>query len=148
MRRHLVLVPLAALLAATPTATAAVAGGHYAGRTDQNRVVDFKVKGGAVRGFVAGVLTFCNTMGDNRFETDAIAHVPAMKVKAGGRFAWSGDIERDGTITMSVKGRITGSKVKGKVTLSRPDSYYDASQGMTMFGACAAYDRAFTAKRR
>ena len=49
---------------------------------------------------------------------------------------------------MEVSGCITGSKAKGTVTLSRPDSHYDASEGMTYFGACAAYNRPWTAKVR
>jgi hypothetical protein len=138
----------AAVLAAVPAADAAVGAGSYKGKTDQNRSVTFKVKKGKVVGFQAGVMTFCNTMGANRFETDAIANVPAMKVKGNGRFKWSGDLERDGTITMAVSGRITGSKAKGTLTLSRPDSNYDMSEGMTYFGACSANDRAWTAKLR
>ena len=144
-------VPAVALLvaaAAAVPASAAVTSGAYKGRTDQERVVRFTVKGGKVRGFQAGVMTYCSTQGNSRFETDAVANVPAIRVKANGRFKWRGDIERDGTITMAVTGRITGSKAKGTVTLSRPDSNYDASAGMTYFGVCSANDREWTAKLR
>ena len=145
-RRLAVAAALVAVAAPSVAAAAAVKAGHYKGRTDQNRVVDFRVKKGKVVDFTAGVLTFCNTFGDNRFETDAVANVPKIKVKANGSFKWGGDIERDGTITMEVKGKITGRKAKGTVTLSRPDSHYDSREGMTYFGACAANDRPWTAK--
>jgi hypothetical protein len=147
---HIARLPAAAVLAAAllavPAADAAVSAGAYKGKTDQNRAVTFKVKKGKVVAFQAGVMTFCNTMGANRFQTDAVANVPDMKVKGNGRFKWSGDTEDDGTIEVS--GRITGSKAKGKVTLSRPDSNYDASEGVFRFGSCAANDRAWTAKLR
>lgn len=144
-RVQLLSFALAAGLIAGPAASAATTG-SYKGRTDQNRAVHFTVKGGKVRGFEAGVLTFCNTMGNNHFETDAIANLPAIPIR-GSRFDLKREVEHDGQITVEVHGRFSGSKVTGKVTLRRPDSYYDASAGMTYFGACVANDRKFTARR-
>jgi carbon monoxide dehydrogenase subunit G len=132
------------LLALAVAATAAVSPGHYKGKTDQNRVVDFIVKKGKVVDFVAGVNTFCNTFGNNHFETDAIANLPAIRIKSDGSFKYSDDEDA----TVKVSGRISGGRATGKVTLSRPDSNYDASAGMTYFGTCSAYDRPFTAKVR
>lgn len=146
MLKRLAPVGLAALVLAAP-AVAAVSPGSYKGRTDQNRAVTFKIKKNKVVDFQAGVMTYCTTQGDSRFETDAIANLPAIPIK-GGKFHLEKDVERDGTITIEVSGKVTGSKVTGKVTLSRPDSHYDASAGMTYFGVCAANDRKYTAKRR
>jgi hypothetical protein len=140
------LLTTVAVLAFAGPAAAAGKDGAYKGRTDQNRAVTFTVKRGKVVAFQAGVMTFCTTFGANRFETDAIASLPAIPIK-GNRFRLKKDVERDGTITIEVCGTITGSKVKGKVTLSRPDSSYDASQGTTRFGVCAANDRPYTATR-
>jgi hypothetical protein len=128
----------AALVLLGGTAGAAT-NGAYKGRTDQNRAVTFTIKNGKVRAFQAGVLTHCNTMNNNRFSTDAIANLPAIPIK-GSRFDYKDD-------DAEVHGRIRGAKVTGTVSLSRADSYYDSSQGMTFFGVCGAYDRKFTAKR-
>lgn len=137
-RAQILSLSVALALLAGPAADAATSG-KYKGRTDQNRAVTFTIKNGKVRAFQAGVLTHCNTMNNNRFETDAIANLPAIPIK-GSRFDYKDD-------DAEVHGRIKGSKVTGTVSLSRADSYYDASQGMTFFGVCGAYDRPFTAKR-
>ncbi|HEU4656594.1 MAG TPA: hypothetical protein VFR97_03675 [Capillimicrobium sp.] len=76
---------LAVLVIAAP-AGAAVAPGPYEGDTDQNRAVSFTVKGGKVRAFQAGVMTFCQAGTDSGFETDAVANVPPMKIRANGTF--------------------------------------------------------------
>ena len=132
---RLLLLPLVALTLGA-TAEAATTGA-YTGRTDQNRAVRFTIKGGKVRGFEAGVLTHCNTFGNNRFNTDAIANLPAIRIK-GSKF----DYKDDDT---EIHGRIKGAKVTGTVSLSRADSYYDGTQ--IQFGTCAAYDRKFSAKK-
>jgi hypothetical protein len=129
------------LIAVAVAAAAAVTPGHYKGKTDQNRIVDFEVKKGKVVDFVAGVNTWCNTYGANRLEIDAIANLPAIKVKANGTFKYVSKDE-----STKVEGKIVGSKAKGKVSLSRPDSNYDAAEGRTYFGSCNAFDRKFTAK--
>lgn len=130
------------LIAAAAALAVAVTGGHYKGKTDQNRVVEFDVKKGKVVDFVAGVNTYCNTPGNSRLEIDAIGNLPPIKIKANGTFKHS--TEEDAT--MKVSGKISGKKATGKVTLSRGDSYYDSSQGMVVFGTCSGYDRPFTAK--
>ena len=130
------LVLPAALLAFGATAEAAT-NGSYKGKTDQNRAVTFTIKNGKVKEFQAGVLTHCNTMYNNRFNTDAIANLPAIKIK-GSKFDYKDD-------DAEVHGKIKGKKVTGKVSLSRADSNYYG--GQMYFGTCAAYDRKFTAKR-
>jgi hypothetical protein len=146
MRRSLPLAALAGLTFAVP-AHAAVKAGAYKGDTDQNRAVTFKVKGGKVTGFQAGVMTFCSAGGESSFETDAVANVPAIKVSRSGRFTWTAPDDTDGIIEMTVTGRISGRTAKGKVVLRRPHSTYDSSAGMTVFGQCSA-ERTWTAKRR
>ena len=137
---------LAALLLAVP-AHAAVKAGSYKGKTDQNRAVTFKVKGGKVSAFQAGVMTFCRAGTDSTFETDAVANVPAIKVAKSGKFRWTAPEDTDGIIEMTVVGRITGKTAKGTLTLRRPHSSYDSSAGMVMFGQCFA-ERKWTAKVR
>jgi hypothetical protein len=139
-------LPVLVVLLALAPAAAAAGDGAYRGRTDQNRLVTFKIRAGKVVGFQSGVMTYCTTQGNNRFETDAIAKLPPIPIR-GNRFHLKKDVQRDGTITIEVSGTIVGAKVKGKVTLSRPDSNYDASAGMTYFGACAANDRVYSAAR-
>ncbi len=146
MRRLPLIATLIALIAAVP-AVAAVKAGSYAGRTDQNRAVSFKVSGGKVKSFQAGVMTFCMAGGDSSFETDAVANVPAIKVAKSGRFKWTAPEDTDGLIEMTVVGRISGRTAKGTVTLRRPHSSYDSSAGMTRFGQCSA-ERKWTAKVR
>jgi hypothetical protein len=146
MRRLPILAILIALIAAVPAA-AAVKAGSYKGRTDQNRAVTFKVSGGKVKSFRAGVMTFCMAGGDSSFETDAVANVPAIKVAKNGRFRWTAPEDTDGIIEMTVEGRVSGRTAKGKVTLRRPHSSYDSSQGRTMFGQCSA-ERKWTARVR
>jgi hypothetical protein len=136
---------IAALLISVP-ATAAVKGGSYKGKTDQNRSVTFKVSGGKVRSFQAGVMTFCMAGGDSSFETDAVANVPPIKVKRNGSFKWTAPDDTDGVIEMTVTGRIIGGKAKGKVVLRRPHSSYDPGTGV-QFGQCSA-ERPWTAKVR
>ncbi len=146
MRIHLSLAAAAALLFAAP-ADAKVRTGAYKGDTDQNRAVSFKVKGGKVRAFQAGVMTFCSAGGESSFETDAVANVPPIKVSRSGRFRWTAPDDTDGVIEMTVVGRITGGKAKGTVTLRRPHSSYDSSAGMTRFGQCSA-ERKWSARVR
>ena len=144
--KPLPLAALAALLLAVP-ADAAVRGGAYKGKTDQNRAVTFKVKGGKVRTFQAGVMTFCQAGGESTFETDAVANVPPIRVARSGRFRWTAPDDTDGVIEMTVAGRIVGGRATGTVTLRRPHSRYDSSQGMVVFGQCSA-ERKWTAKVR
>jgi hypothetical protein len=132
-------MPRSSILLAVLALAAPAQAASYKGRTDQNRAVTFTVKKTKVVEFQAGVLTYCNTFGANRFNTDAIANLPAIKIK-GGRFDYSDE-------DVEVHGRIRGAKVTGKVSLSRADSNYDASAGMTYFGTCSANDRKFTAKK-
>jgi hypothetical protein len=136
MSSKLLLLP-AAVLTLTAVGADAATNGAYKGRTEQNRLVTFTIKNGKVREFQAGVLTYCNTMNDNRFNTDAIANLPAIKIK-GSRFDYKDE-------DVEVHGRIKGAKVTGTVSLSRADSTY--YNGQTYFGVCAAYDKKFTAKR-
>jgi len=140
------LAALAALLLAVP-ADAKVRAGAYKGDTDQNRAVTFKVKGGKVRTFQAGVMTFCSAGGESTFETDAVANVPPIKLKANGRFRWTAPDDTDGVIEMTVAGRISGGRARGTVTLRRPHSRYDSGQGMVVFGQCSA-ERKWTARVR
>ncbi len=144
--KTLPLAALAALLLAAP-ADAKVRTGSYKGDTDQNRTVTFKVKGGKVRTFQAGVMTFCSAGGESSFETDAVANVPPIKLKRNGRFRWTAPDDTDGVIEMTVTGRITGGRAKGTLTLRRPHSRYDSSQGMVVFGQCSA-ERKWTARVR
>ena len=139
------LLPALALLTllAAPS-TGLGAGGAYKGKTDQNRAVSFKLSGGKVRTFQAGVLTYCNTNGNTRFNTDAVANLPAIPVR-GGRFSYRRDTDEG---TVEVKGRIAGKRASGTFTLTRPDSNYDASARQTYFGTCGAYDRKWSAKAR
>jgi hypothetical protein len=134
--RRLLALPLALLLLGGPAAAAAI-NGKYKGSTDQNRAVTFTIKGGKVRAFQAGVMTYCSTPGNSRFQTDAIANLPAIAIK-GSRFDYKTD-------EVEVHGRIKGRKVTGKVSLWRGDSNYQ--NGQVMFGSCSASDRKFTAKR-
>lgn len=145
VRRTIAVAVTGALAAAAPAA-AALPRGAYKGRTDQNRVVSFTVKRGKVRHFQAGVLTFCTTQGNDHYETDAIANLPAIPIH-GSRFHLVRRDPEHGQVKVVVRGRLRGSKVVGTVSLSRPDSYYDASDGMTYFGVCAANKRKFTASR-
>jgi hypothetical protein len=142
-RRLLLLASLLALAVAAVPAVAAVKRGSYKGKTDQNRPVTFKVSGGKVRSFQAGVMTWCSTSGNNRFVTDAIANVPALKIRSG-KFRWVG--KPKGTNEVVVKGTITGGRARGTVTISRPDSNY--SNGQYTFGSCVAKNRKWTAKVR
>jgi hypothetical protein len=125
----------AALLTLGATAGAAT-NGAYKGKTDQNRAVTFTIKKGKVHEFQAGVLTYCNTMYNSRYNTDAIANLPDIKIKKS-KFDYKDD-------DVEVHGRIKGKKVTGTVSLSRADSNY--SGGQIYFGTCSAYDRKFTAK--
>ena len=142
MNQRLTLTALVGLAVAAGPATAAVSDGHFKGKTDQNRAVEFDVSKNKVRDFVAGVNTYCNTPGNSRLQIDAIANLPPIKIKPNGKFKYSS--EEDATVKVS--GRITGGKATGKVTLSRGDSYYDSSEGRVVFGTCSGHDRPFKAK--
>lgn len=134
--QHLAL-PLALGILAGPAA-AATTNGSYKGRTEQDRAVTFTLRKNKVHEFQAGVLTHCNTMYDNRFNTDAIANLPDISIK-GGRFDYKDE-------DVEVHGRLKGRRATGTVSLSRADSTYYG--GQTWFGTCSAYDLKFTARRR
>ena len=91
MLKRTLLVAAAALALAASAQAVPPTNGTYSGRTDQSRAVTFRIKGGKVLAFQAGVLTYCTTQGDNRFETDAIANLPAIPV-VGNRFHLKKDI--------------------------------------------------------
>ncbi|MBX5440862.1 MAG: hypothetical protein IRZ32_04960 [Solirubrobacteraceae bacterium] len=143
MRSLLAWTTVGGLLVASPSAVAA--SGSYKGRTDQNRAVSFRVAGGQVRDFQAGVLTFCMAGGDSSFETDAVANVPPIRLGPGGRFSWTAPDETDGIIEMTVTGRVRGGRATGTVILRRPHSSFE--DGTTVFGQCSA-KRRWTATAR
>ena len=133
---RLLLLPAALLAAAAPAGAAT--NGSYKGKTDQNRAVTFAIKKNKVLEFQAGMFLHCNTMGNNRFQTDAIANLPAIRIK-GSKFDYKDE-------DVEIHGTIKGKKVTGTASLSRADSgFYD---GMLRFGVCAAWDRKFTAKKQ
>ena len=130
---------LVTLVLAAP-AEAAV-NGSYKGDTEQNRAVTFTIKKNKVVNFQAGIGAWCSTFGNQRMLTDAIANLPAIKIK-GSRFdfKWKDDAGEG-----EVHGRIKGRKVTGTVSLWRGDSNYD--NGQMYFGGCSADDLKFTAKK-
>ncbi len=135
LRRSLA-IALVVVLSLTAVATAAKPkSGSYKGKTDQNRTVRFKLSKGKIRGFQAGVMTFCTAGGESSFETDAIANLPAFKLAKSGKFSYSRTKKGE---KVKVTGKISGGKAKGTVSLRRPHSTYDSSMGMVMFGACTA----------
>lgn len=150
MRSGALIAPLLGALAlglAAAPALGAPPAGKFSGATEQERAVTFTLKAGKVRAFAAGVNTFCTTAGDSRFEIDALANIPPMPVR-GGRFSYTlpGSQAPDGIIEMSVTGRIIGRTARGTITLTRPDSTFDASEGRVVFGICAGNNVTWTAK--
>ena len=80
-------LPLALLALAGPAA-AAVSNGSYKGKTNQNRVVHAKVKGGKIASLSFSVFTLCGIGGSNGSNTDAVA-IKRVKIKANGRYRYS-----------------------------------------------------------
>jgi hypothetical protein len=118
-----------------PPASNGPAQGDYNGQTEQSRPVTFKVVGGEVQTFEAGVNTWCNTMYNNRVNFDAIANVPPMAIGPDGSFSYKGD-ENNGNI--DIKGQITGNTATGTVGMNRGDTNY--SGGQMYYGSCSASD--------
>jgi hypothetical protein len=100
-----------ALLAPAGSASAA----KYSGESEQSRPVDFKVKGGKVRGFVAGVNLFCIGRG---IEFNAAIPPRPMKIKARGKFAYKGD-DKQGQASIEITGKVKGKTASGKVSMTR-----------------------------
>lgn len=96
------------------------ASSSYKGKTSQNRVVTFKLAGGKVSAFSAGLTMMCVQSG---LEFNAVIPPKALKV-TGGRFAYKGRDKIDST-NIEISGRVTGRSVKGKVKMT--DSRYNAS---------------------
>lgn len=143
--RSVALLALVAVLSLAAVAGAAKPkSGSYKGKSDQNRTVRFKLSGGKIRGFEAGVMTWCTAGGESEYDTDAIANVPAFKLGKGGKFSFKRKKKGE---EITIKGTISGGKAKGTFSLWRPHSRYDSSMGMVMFGSCSA-KRKFTATRR
>lgn len=133
------LVAVAAVVAtAAVPAVAAFKAGSYRGKTSQSRVLTFKVKGGKVTAFSAGVNMMCIQSG---IEFNAAIPPGAMKIR-GGRFSYRGRDKID-SVNLTIKGTISGSGAKG--TLKMTDSRYNAAD--QSFDSCVG-SATWTAKRR
>ena len=124
---------LAALVLAAP-ASAAVSG-KYRGDTSQNRTVHATVKNGKITNLSFSVFLLCGPGGSNGSLTDALS-VKGVKVKANGSFTVrsKGD-SANGLATYVLKGKVTRSKVTGKIA-------------QFFRNGCQTFDLTFSAKRR
>ncbi len=132
---------LVAVLCALPLALPAPglgAGAKFKGKTAQNRPVTFKLAGGKVKNFQAGVNVFCIGQG---IEFNAAIPPKAMKVKKNGKFSYKGRDKTDGA-NIEIKGKIAGSTATGKVSMTY--STYDSSS--RLFVGCSG-EAKYTAKK-
>jgi len=105
------LTALAIVVAPVSAASAA----KYSGKSEQSRPVDFKVKGGKVKGFVAGVNLFCIGRG---IEFNAAIPPRPMKLKKGGKFSYKGD-DKQGQASLEISGKVKGKNASGTVSMTR-----------------------------
>jgi hypothetical protein len=102
---------LVAAFALVLPATASAA--KYSGESEQSRPVNFKVKRGKVRDFVAGVNLFCIGRG---LEFNAAIPPRAMRIKARGKFSYKGD-DKQGSASIEITGKVKGKTASGKVSM-------------------------------
>ncbi len=120
MRRLLLPLTAAAALAAAPAAAAPTL--KFSGKNENNRPLNFKLKGGKVVDFVGGINLFCIGEG---IQFNAVIPPKAMKV-TGGKFAYKGD-DKEGSGSIEIKGTITGKRAKGR--FSMVTTRYSATEG-------------------
>jgi hypothetical protein len=94
-------------------APGAASAAKYSGESEQSRPVNFKVKSGKVRNFVAGVNLFCIGRG---LEFNAAIPPKAMKIKAKGKFSYKGD-DKEGSASIEITGKVRGGNASGKVSM-------------------------------
>jgi hypothetical protein len=111
MRLHLIAIVVAAATLALPAAASAA---KYSGKSEQSRPIDFKVRGGKVRGFVGGVNLFCIGRG---LQFDAAIPPRPMKLK-GRKFSYKGD-DKQGTASLEISGKVNGANASGTVSMVR-----------------------------
>jgi hypothetical protein len=130
---------LAVLLAALILVPAAVAATQkFKGKNENNRPLNFKVKGGKVVDFVGGINLFCIGEG---IQFNAVIPPKAIKIK-GKTFKYRGD-DKEGNGSIEIAGRIKGKKATG--SMSMVTTRYSASEGRVV--SCSG-DTKWTAKAR
>lgn len=133
------LLALAALLVAGAlAASAAVTGGRWKGKTEQNSTLNMTVKNGKVTRFSANTRMFC-TNGEG-FRYRVLYHDRPVAIRDG-KFKFAGET-KDGA-DYEFKGRFTGAK-KANGTLGFHEGSYNASNGSFTF--CNASDVKWQAK--
>ena len=120
MRR--LLIPLTLIVLLALAATAPAAGQKFSGKNENNRPLNFKLRGGKVVDFVGGINLFCIGEG---IQFNAVIPPKAMKV-TGGKFKYKGD-DKQGDGSIEIAGKITGKRAKG--SFSMVTTRYSATEG-------------------